>query len=296
MARVLVVEDSRTQALQIRLLLEEAGYAVDLAADGREALEAMKKAPPDVVLSDVEMPVMNGLELVEAVRQEYPAVPVIIMTALGSEDIAVQALQAGAASYIPKRKLKERILSTLEDVLNVSQAGHREKEVLDCLEQAEFRFVLDNDATLVTPLIGHLEDAVVRMRHSDRTELMRVGIALHEALLNAIQHGNLEVSTDLRQDSDESRFRELVEARRRQPPYSERRVRVSATLSPAEAVYVVADEGHGFNPADLPDPTDPANLERIGGRGLMLIRTFMDQVEFNDRGNRITMTKRHRAK
>jgi DNA-binding response OmpR family regulator len=295
MSKVLLVEDSPTQALQIRLLLQQAEYAVDTATDGRQALAAMKTSLPDVVLSDVEMPQMNGLELVEAIRQDYPAVPVIIMTALGSEDIAVQALQAGAACYIPKRNLPDRIVSTLESVLAVAQASRGEKQALACLEQAEFRFVLDNDAALVAPLIGHLEDSVVRMQHCDRTEMMQVGIALHEALVNAIQHGNLEVSSELRQDSEEQRFRQLIEDRRRQPPYSDRRVRVRATLSPREAVYVVADEGPGFDPANLPDPTDPSNLERVGGRGLMLIRTFMDHVEFNERANQITMTKRHRG-
>ena len=60
-------------------------------------------------------------------------------------------------------------------------------------------------------------------------------------------------------------------------------------------VYVVNDQGPGFDPSTLPDPTDPSNLERIGGRGLMLIRTFMDRVEFNDSGNQITMSNRHRG-
>ncbi len=295
MAQVLVVEDSPTQALQIRILLEKAGFGAAVAGHGREALDLLGRGLPDVVLSDVEMPHVNGLELVEAVRQDYPGLPVVLMTALGSEELAVKALQAGAASYIPKRNLPHNIASTLESVLAVAHAHRREKQVLDCLEQAEFHFVLDNDAALVTPLIAHLENAVVGMRHCDRTELMRVGIALHEALINAIQHGNLEVSSDLRQEDQERRFRELVETRRRQAPYRDRRVRVSATLSPREAVYVVADEGPGFDPKTLPDPTDPHNLERIGGRGLMLIRTFMDQVDFNERGNRITMRKRHRA-
>ena len=97
------------------------------------------------------------------------------------------------------------------------------------------------------------------------TERIRVGIALNEALLNAIQHGNLELNSDLRQE-DEQVFRDLGEERRRQPPYRDRRVHVRATLSRSEAVYVVEDEGPGFDPATVPDPTDPANLERIGGR------------------------------
>jgi len=55
----------------------------------------------------------------------------------------------------------------------------------------------------------------------------------------------------------------------------------------------VEDEGPGFDPATVPDPTDPGNLERIGGRGLMLIRTFMDDVEHNEKGNRITLRKKY---
>jgi anti-sigma regulatory factor (Ser/Thr protein kinase) len=86
----------------------------------------------------------------------------------------------------------------------------------------------------------------------------------------------------------------LCASRPREAPYRDRRVRLSAALSPAEFVYVIADDGPGFDPSGLPDPTDPANLERIGGRGLMLIRTFMDRVEHNPRGNQITMVKTRR--
>ena len=126
----------------------------------------------------------------------------------------------------------------------------------------------------------------------DQTERIRVGIALNEALLNAIQHGNLELSSDLRQE-DEQIFRDLGEQRRRQAPYRDRRVYVRATLSRSEAVYVVEDEGPGFDPATLPVPSDPANLERIGGRGLMLIRIFVDEVEHNEKGNRITLRMKY---
>jgi anti-sigma regulatory factor (Ser/Thr protein kinase) len=59
-----------------------------------------------------------------------------------------------------------------------------------------------------------------------------------------------------------------------------------------EAVYVVRDEGPGFDPSILPDPTDPSNLEKVSGRGLLLIRTFMDEIHHDDSGREITMIKR----
>ena len=80
--------------------------------------------------------------------------------------------------------------------------------------------------------------------------------------------------------------------RRREKPYLTRRVYVTARESPAEAVYVIRDEGPGFDPSQLPDPTDPSNLDRVSGRGLLLIRTFMDKVHHNAAGNQITMVKR----
>jgi CheY-like chemotaxis protein len=296
MSRILIVEDSRTQALQIQLLLEEAGFEVQLASQGFEALDSLRRGTPDVVLTDLDMPEMNGLELVEAVRRDFAAVPVILMTALGSEEIAVEALQKGAACYVPKRNLEQDILDTLNRVLLVSRAGRDQRRVQDCITQTELHFVLDNDPSLAPPLIGFLEEQLARLQACDRNELMRIGVALHEALLNAIQHGNLELSSDLRQDGDEKAFRDLAAMRRAQPPYRDRRVQVHVRLSRSEAFYVIEDQGPGFNVAALPDPTDPANVGRIGGRGLTLIRTFMDDVRHNDTGNRITLARRSRRK
>jgi anti-sigma regulatory factor (Ser/Thr protein kinase) len=113
---------------------------------------------------------------------------------------------------------------------------------------------------------------------------------MHEALTNAILHGNLELQSTLK-EQDEKAFYRLAQERRREPPYSDRRVTVELKLSRPEAVFVVRDEGHGFDPATLPDPTDPANLGRVHGRGLLLIHTFMDRVQHNDKGNEITMIK-----
>ena len=78
-------------------------------------------------------------------------------------------------------------------------------------------------------------------------------------------------------------------------PYRDRRIHVRARLTPCEAVYSIRDEGPGFDPSGLPDPTDPANLERRSGRGLLLIRTFMDEVLYARHGDRNVVTLRKRA-
>ena len=291
MARVLVVEDSPTQASEIRFLLEDAGFDVSLAADGIAALSSLREGLPDLIVTDLQMPRMDGLALVEAVRREHPSIPVVLITAHGSEEIAARALRKGAASYVPKRNLAHDLAETLEQVLSVLKSGRDQQRLLECLTQTESHFLLDNDPTLIPPLIGHLQENLARMNLCDEIGRIRVSVALQEALVNAIHHGNLEVSSNLR-EQDEKNYYTLIESRRKEKPYRMRRVHVVAKESPAEAAYVVRDEGPGFDPQTLPDPTDPCNLERCSGRGLLLIRTFMDEVYHNESGNQITLVKR----
>jgi CheY-like chemotaxis protein len=292
MAKVLVVDDNPIDRHMAGGLVEKAGLTPVYAANGREALDALSQSDGmDLVLTDLLMPEMDGLELVKEVCDKYPLVPVILMTAFGSEEIAIEALRKGAASYVPKRNLAHDLAETLERVLSVSKAGRDQQRLLECLTQTESHFLLDNDPTLIPPLIGHLQENLARMKLCDEIGRIRVSVALQEALVNAIQHGNLEISSQLRED-DEPLYYRLIEQRRAQKPYRTRRVQVIAKESPAEAAYVVRDEGPGFDPQTLPDPTDPCNLERCYGRGLLLIRTFMDEVYHNETGNQITLIKR----
>jgi CheY-like chemotaxis protein len=293
MSRVLIVEDSRTQAQQIQLLLLDAQYEVEVATHGRHALDHLRQRVPDIVLTDLEMPVMNGLELVQAVRREFPWVPVVLMTAHGSEEIASLALRKGAASYVPKAYLEKDIVPTLERILELTKVDRHLHFSMDYLRSAGFHFVLPNDAASITPILGYLDDLFDQVKLCDAADRMRTGIALQEALLNAIYHGNLEVSSDLRQQ-DEKVYHDLAERRRQELPYKNRRVFLDVQLSDGEAAFTVRDEGPGFDPRQLLDPTDPANLERVGGRGLLLIHTFMDRVTHNARGNEINMHK-HRV-
>jgi anti-sigma regulatory factor (Ser/Thr protein kinase) len=125
----------------------------------------------------------------------------------------------------------------------------------------------------------------------DETERVRIGIALEEALANAVYHGNLEIDSSLR-EIDAGQYEALLEQRRHQAPYCHRQIHIKATLTRAEGLFVIRDEGPGFDPTNLPNPTDPANLEKVTGRGVLLMRSFMDEVTYNSKGNEVTLHKR----
>ncbi|GBD36271.1 Luminescence regulatory protein LuxO [bacterium HR36] len=293
MASILVVDDAATDRILVKGLLQKSGeYQVLEAASGQEAIEYLRQQLPDLILTDLLMPDMNGFELVDYVRRNHPSVPVILMTAHGNEEIAIQALRRGAASYVPKKTLARDLAETIESVLSVATA-RREQERLftQSWVASSTRFHLPNDVSLIPPLIEYVNQNLTRLRLCDETGLIRVAVALREALINAIYHGNLEVSSEI-YEQDEKAYYRLIEERRDQEPYRSRIVEFIAEETPTEARYTVRDQGPGFDPKSIPDPTDPANLERTCGRGLLLIRTFMDEVWHNDKGNEIVMIKR----
>ena len=248
MSRVLVVEDSQTQALQFQLLLKKDGFEVALAANGVEGLRSIEQTPPDVVLTDLQMPEMDGLELVKRVQKRWPLLPVILMTAHGSEETAAEALRAGAASYFPKQTARFDIAATVRDVLEVVQPQREQYRLREYLTAAEADFVLTNDTSLIRPLITRIEPDVHHLWGGDESNCIRMFVALREALENAVYHGNLEVSSELREDGG-FEYYELANRRRQEPPYGQRRVHVRTRISREDAVFTVRDEGPGFDPA-----------------------------------------------
>jgi polar amino acid transport system permease protein len=146
------------------------------------------------------MPNMDGLQLVEAMKHDFPLIPVIIMTAVGSEEHAVQALKRGASSYVPKRRLANDLLETVKMVL---QAADDDRNVSRLLvhrtQQADFKFTLENELSLLAAAVTYMQQTMRAMGLFDEAERLRIGIALEEVLLNAMFHGNLELSSTLRE-------------------------------------------------------------------------------------------------
>ena len=291
MTTVLVVDDSATdRKLAGGLLERHSNWVVRYASDGRAALDELELHLPDLVVTDLTMPELNGLELVQAIKRDYPLIPVILMTAKGNEEIAVQALQQGAASYVPKRLLAQELPEIAERVLAVSREERTHARVVNRLMHSDLQFTLENDLSLILSMVSYLRQGVSQMRFCDDTDRLRLCIALEEALVNAYYHGNLEVSSKLR-EVDHKAYYELARQRCQQAPYRDRQIHVRASISRHEACFVIRDDGPGFSPQSLPDPTEPEYLDRPCGRGILLMRTFMDKVSYNDTGNEVTLIK-----
>ncbi len=291
----LVVDDSPTdRALIGGLLLREGeDWIVEYAEDGAEALETLEMITPHIVITDMQMPSMDGLTLVSEVQERFSQVPIVLVTGRGSEGLAVEALRRGAASYVAKADLTSRLNETVKQVLQVKESGQNYRRLIQSLCSSEFIFSLTNDPGLIAPLVSLVQQVADGMELCDATQRHQLGIALDEALINAMYHGNLELPVNqlskIRSLIRAGQKHELVEERRLAARYSDRRVRVNFTLCPESIRITVHDDGAGFDPDIIPTPE--SSSEDDVGRGLVLIRAFMDEVEFAEQGKQITMVQ-----
>ena len=288
---ILVVDDSPAEQLYIgHFLSRHADLNVKFACSGYQALNHVEDERPHIIVSDLRMQGMNGLQLVQELRACGHNIPLILMTSYGSEKIAVQALEAGAASYVPKVAIETDLVSTIRSVLSVTGRLRERRKTLGCLAFSESHYILGNEDASVSHLISSLLDTAGTMKLLHGQEVTQVGVALQEAFSNAIYHGNLNLDSELRRKDAGSYFA-VMENRRSVEPYMHRRVFVEARFSLDELRFVIRDEGSGFDVESQMSQSGEVNLDRNSGRGVLLINSFMDLVTHNELGNQITMVK-----
>ena len=295
MATVLVVDDSAVDRRLVAGLLKQVNLQVELAENGKEALACVRSMPVDLIVTDLQMPELDGLGLVRHIRDHGPYMPVILITAHGSEDLAIEALHAGAASYVPKSELAQSLAQVVDEVLALTREDRNYDRLNKCQTRAEFTFLLENDTALVDPIVELVQQVITSLGLCDTTGKLRTGMALQQALTNAIVHGNLELTTEQVLESREAmvtgRGTGLLAERKSELPYRDRRVFVDVRINREEARFVVRDEGRGFDASQFrQDGGSDAELKR--GRGIRLMRMFMDELTYGEQGNEVTMVKR----
>jgi two-component system, NtrC family, response regulator PilR len=129
MASVLIVDDERSMRDFLKILLEKEGHKVAIAESGKRALDILDNQQVDVIVSDIRMPGMTGIELLEAVKEESPDLPVIMITAFASPDDAVLAMKNGAFDYITKPFNVDEIKSVIESATSKIQQTKKPQDL-----------------------------------------------------------------------------------------------------------------------------------------------------------------------
>jgi CheY-like chemotaxis protein len=272
---VLVVDDDGALRHAIAALLDQAGYRTAQARDGREALSKLQQEAVDLLLLDIGLPGMSGLDVLAQIQSQAAPPPVIMMTADDTPETLLQSFRAQAQRFIRKPFPPRRIVELVSDVLAAPALASLPIEVVSAvpewveivapcaLEVGERvrEFVMQLDATLP-----------VDVRES-------VAQAFRELLTNAIEWGgHLD---------------------------PQRTVRISCIRTRRMLLYRIADPGEGFdisglahaaisNPEDDPlahDRVREAMGLRPGGLGLVLTRAFVDDVIYNEKRNEVVLVK-----
>lgn len=117
-ARLLIVDDNEGVRHLVSRWLERAGFRVEEASDGAEAVELVRKNPPEVILADIRMPKIDGIELARIVKSEFPQVKIILMTAYSSPQTIAQAKREGVDDYLEKPFTKDQVERMALDIIS----------------------------------------------------------------------------------------------------------------------------------------------------------------------------------
>jgi len=245
--RILLVEDNATNQKLARLLLERMGYRTDLAFNGLEAVQALHRQPYDVVLMDMQMPEMDGLEATRRIRSDFPAAQqprIIAMTANALRGDRERCLQAGMDDYLSKPIRVEELRSALlrcHNLGTMSEGGDRSAEIpieqnafsqqekeyadLEVAAQERLRRVTGNDAALMRELLDTFlqdaEDLLASAKHSlEINDLDPVHRAFHSMKANAGELGASALHHEARELEHLAKHRRCEDLRERLPGFS----------------------------------------------------------------------------
>ncbi|HWS53176.1 MAG TPA: ATP-binding protein [Pyrinomonadaceae bacterium] len=262
--RILIVEGNAELRAVLADALGALGHDVVATGDRAAAVARDDLEDFDLIISDLAEYDDTGVQLVSELKRKRLFVPVVVSSEEAHHTGIVKAFKLGAANYLRKPYDEEELRGIVEKTLGYKLRFIEDLKVLPYVRE-HIEFELPSDLSLMNGVLHYLIERVAALGVI-KPDTSNLFIALDEAFVNAVKHGN-------RGD-----HRKLV--------------RITADLSAKEARFTVEDEGEGFDLTEIPDPLDPANLFKTSGRGVLLIFNIMDEVEYNERGNRLTMVKR----
>lgn len=293
--KVLIVEDDASLSRVLKRSIRRFGYETISAANGEEGLAAFRSERPDLIVSDIDMPRMNGLDMLTEIRKEDDDVIVLIITGYGCESYAIEALRRNANNYLKKPVEFQdlyMILSKYADTLTTQQ---QRQNLSGNILSRQLTMEIGNDIKLVPAVADRLlQETGERLPSDDR---LGVRLGLFEMLMNAIEHGNMGITQQEKSEAlreDISNLHALYDKRAASPEVQKRKVRIEFTLDDGYCEWVITDDGRGFDwqAFNQQDPLNSDNLLETNGRGIFLSRLQFDEFQHEGKGNRVRMLKR----
>src|SRR6056297_2235888 len=185
MARILVAEDSLTHTELLRSILVSDDHEVVCVADGQEAWERVQSEGCDAIVTDLNMPQMDGCQLVAKLTESNPEIPAVVVTARGSESLAVDALAIGAIDFVPKQSLNQLLVKVVRQVLGYRQADQSAARLSGQLKAPEFYFKLRSDSGSIPFVANYLVMTMAAAGCGTPNDRYRTATALAAAIFNA---------------------------------------------------------------------------------------------------------------
>ncbi len=288
--KILIVEDDYPSREYLINLIGLEGFDFKAAENGKEALEIYKYYDPDVIISDIQMPYMDGLELLSAIREDKSDTIFIITTAFGSEDYAIEALRRGANNYLKKPIRKNSLLSLLEKYKSLVESHKLAEKAQGRIIKKDILLEFDTNISHIPAIISQL---ISEMNiNLDDSEITNIELGLDELITNALEHGNLAISFDEKVEaSNNNTMQELYAQKMKIQEYAQRKLRVYYKLRPEYCEWLIEDEGKGFDWKLIPDPTQAAQLMELNGRGIFITHFLFDEMEYLGKGNKVRVRK-----
>ncbi|HET6487352.1 MAG TPA: response regulator, partial [Spirochaetia bacterium] len=263
--RVLVVDDQQGLRQLLCKLLEREGFEALEAADGQQAIEIFRADPPLVVVSDIMMPRMDGLALLNEVKRIDRNTTVLLMTGQGNEETLLKALRGGASNFFKKPFNVRDLVDEIRKVVDYRTEAALTTLFSPFLVEESKSFVIPTSTSPYYPIINQITLQLPCLL--PESEILNLRIGIEEMITNAIEHGNLEITFDEKNRAIENgSLAELVADRGRRSDAAGRTVRVSSRLTSELFEVSVQDDGRGFDWRSLPSVA-PENLLAFNGRG-----------------------------
>lgn len=288
--KVLLVEDDPSLRKFLEDSLSLTGYEVKVAEDGRAGLEAFLSFSPDLVMTDIKMPRMDGLELLSEIRKRSQEVIVIVMTAYGCEEYALEALHRLANNYLTKPIRFEDLIRLLKKYASILKHRQLPKKPLGLVVRRELTIVFDNRIHCVPQMANRLVLEIGKVIPKENQLGIHLGLA--ELLANAIEHGNLGITYEEKTAAlEEDRIDQLYQDRLADLERAKKKVTVHFKMTPASCEWFIEDQGLGFEWKGLPTAIDERNFLELHGRGIFLSRIQFDEFEFLGKGNLVRVKR-----